>query len=122
MKGIQEKNNNGGDFADVTTSDWYYSVAGTSKKYGIINGFEDNTFRGDTKISKLQTVVLASRILQKEKFITSVIQKETDVPEWAKDNVSIAIDYGLISIGEDLNENITRGEAAVILYRLYELI
>ena len=51
-------------FTDVTKYDWYYYVAASSEKEGIINGFDDGTFRGDDSITKEQLVAVLVRVLQ----------------------------------------------------------
>lgn len=123
-KNIEDSN---GDFIDVTPNKWYYDIAGTSKKYNIVVGFDDNTFRGDNEITKLQLISLSARTLTSEKDI--VIDKESanysDIPEWAQNDIAIAEQEGLINIKnelKDIDEPMTRGEAAIILYRLYEKI
>lgn len=121
MAAIAEESGNGG-FADVTNDDWYYSVAGLSKKYGIVNGFEDNTFRGNESISKIQLVSLASRTLASERKYDIIVNKNLSVTEWAREDISLAVTTGLVDEKEKFDGDITRGEAAVILYRLYELI
>ena len=117
-------------FSDVTADDWYYSAAGVSQKYGILKGYEDNTFRGEEQVSKLQFVSLAARVLREESFkdITEYENKGSElnsVPDWASGDVQLALNSGLITeedVRGNLDEGITRGEAAVILYRLYDRI
>ena len=117
-------------FSDVTADDWYYSAAGVSQKYGILKGYEDNTFRGEEQVSKLQFVSLAARVLREESFkdITEYEDKGSElnsVPDWASGDVQLALNSGLITeedVRDNLDEGITRGEAAVILYRLYDRI
>ena len=49
----------------------------------------------------------------------------SSVSEWAKEDIRYAIDYGIIDeteLSDISDENISRGDAAVILYSLYELI
>lgn len=118
------------EFSDVTPNKWYYSTAGVSQKYGILNGYDDNTFRGEEKISKLQFVSLASRVLRDESFedITQYEEKRNElnaIPDWAKDDINLALNSKLVDeddISDDWNKKITRGEAAVVLYRLYNKI
>lgn len=123
----QDNNGNGG-FIDVSENQWYYHTAGASKKYGIVSGFEDNTFRGEETVSKLQAVALMARVLKSERDLDSEKYDSIEyssLPEWASDDISIAEKEGLYSIKSDLsdpNEGMTRGEAAVILYRLYQKI
>lgn len=117
-----------GGFKDVTDDKWYYNTAGASKKYGIVLGFEDNTFRGDETVSRLQMALLVARVLRNESnFIDKKAETIThcNIPDWAIDDISFAEQEELISSEQDLitpDEAITRGDAAVILYRLYNKI
>lgn len=123
MTARDEKEGNGG-FSDVTEGKWYYHTAGASKKRGIIAGFEDNTFRGDEPISNIQLISMVSRALQEEKGTDkSNAFIDLDVPSWSAYDVSTAIDNGLITEKDITNADyMTRGDAAVILYRLYDKI
>lgn len=123
MTARAEEVGNGG-FVDVTSDKWYYNTAGASKKYGIISGYNDNTFRGDEPISNIQLISLVSRTLQCEKAV-ELKNKETkyNVPQWANTDTAIAAEQRLISEADISDSDIvTRGEAAVLLYRLYEKI
>ena len=120
-----------GGFADVKKSDWFYGTAGSSKQYGLIVGFEDNTFRGNAVIEKDQILTIASRVLQKEmkyKKPASVNDwlKFTDagnISEWAKADIALATMANIITRNADntihSKENITRGDAALIIMRLF---
>lgn len=124
IKGLNEENGNGG-FIDVTEDKWYYNIAGTSKKYGIVSGFDDNTFCGDEPISKIQMITLTSRSLNNNNIDNKNIISYPNIPDWALKDTFTAKQVGLIldeieSINP--NEKMTRGEAAVILYRLYNKI
>lgn len=70
---------------------------------------------------------LVSRVLRNEKNIEikENVNVLSDIPEWAKDDIALAEQEGLINIKnelKDIDEPMTRGKAAVILYRLYEKI
>ncbi|MCD8181465.1 MAG: S-layer homology domain-containing protein, partial [Firmicutes bacterium] len=124
MTAQSDADGNGG-FSDVTEDMWYYDTAGASKKYGIISGFEDNTFRGDDRISKVQLISLAARALKNERNVTASETENTyDAPEWAAEEIALALNSGLITENDlsDLNTPISRADAAVILYRLYDRI
>lgn len=120
-----------GQFADVKKSDWFYGTAGSAKKYGMIVGFEDNTFRGNQVIAKDQILTIASRILQKEMKYkvpekTSEWLKFSDndtIAEWAKEHVALTTMANIITRTTDntikANEEMTRGDAALIIMRLF---
>lgn len=133
----QEEKENGG-FSDVTRDKWYYGVAGASKKYGIMNGFEDNTFRGDEIITKEQIVALVARTLQAENEDFEDVEPDKieeqlaffkdagQISDWAKADIALAIKENLVPL-DNLSfflpdRPVTRGNAAVILYRLYNKV
>ena len=117
-------------FSDISSDCWYYNTVGVCQKHGIIDGYDDNTFRGEESVSDLQLVTLAARTLKNEGTAAESDVKQTtklpdNIPVWAADDITYAIKYGLITEEEtgNLSENgMTRGEAAVILYRLYNII
>ena len=116
-------------FKDVSKEKWYYDIAGTSHKYDFISGFDDGTFRGDIKLSYAEAVSLAARALRSEG--TAVEPEEysdtdfSNVPEWAKEDIKYAVDHGIITeeeLGRISDDRISRGDAACIFYKLYELM
>lgn len=117
-------------FSDVKETDWYFDIAGASKKYNIVRGYEDNTFRADEPITKEQLVVLASRVLQNEKKenieITDTLYSDKNkISEWSKKDIEIAVSSGLIENDEcnfNPQDTVTRADASAILYNLYNLI
>ena len=118
-------------FEDVTVDDWYYGVAGASRKYNIVNGFDDNTFRGDNVISKEQFAALVSRTLFEEKQGDIGKDKQElkfkdidEISAWALEYIGYALAEELIPEEEYFNPKaeVTRAEATVILYRLYNKI
>lgn len=117
------------EFKDVSNDKWYYNIAGTSQKYGLISGFDDGTFKGDEKLSYAEAVSLAARALRSEG--TAVEPEEysdtdfSNVPEWAKEDIKYAVDHGIITekeLGRIYDDRISRGDAACIFYKLYELM
>lgn len=120
-----------GEFVDVKKSDWFYGTAGSAKKYGMILGFEDNTFRGNTTIAKDQILAIASRVLKREmRYKTPDNISEwltfTDasvIADWAREDIALATMANIITRSEDntikSNENMTRGDAALIIMRLF---
>ena len=120
-------------FTDVTTANWYYATAASSQKLGYITGFEDNTFRGTTTINKEQTVVVAARVLGGEmnyktpSNIATYLSKYSDtVVSWAQPQVALATKENLVVYRTDGTfsgaKDMTRGDAAIIIYRLFQRI
>lgn len=120
-----------GEFTDVAKSDWYFGVAGSARNYGMIKGFEDNSFRGTEAIVKSQILTIASRILKKEMRYTepgnvSEWLKYDDAEEiapWAKNDIALTTMANIVTRSEDnrinSGETMTRGEAALIIMRLF---
>ncbi len=120
-----------GGFADVKKSDWFFGTAGSAKAYGMIVGFEDNTFRGNDTIAKDQILTISSRVLQKEmKYIVPTQPKDwitfadaSSVAAWAEQDIALATMANIITRTSDntihANENMTRGDAALIIMRLF---
>ena len=116
-------------FYDVSPKEYYYGIAGLSRKYGIMKGYEDNTFRGNKKISGMQFMSVIARVLCAETFLeleNDYAQLPENIPAWAAKDVSTAIRGGLVTTEEidefASKETVTRAEAAVLLYRLYNKI
>ena len=120
-------------FTDVTQANWYYATAASSQKLGYITGFEDNTFRGTTTINKEQIVVVAARVLGGEmnyktpSNIATYLSKYSDtVVSWAQPQVALATRENLVVYRTDGTfsgaKNMTRGDAAIIIYRLFQRI
>lgn len=120
-----------GGFVDVQKSDWFYGVAGSAKDYGMIQGFEDNTFRGREVIEKDQILTIAARILKKEmryktpENLNEWLQYEDadEIAEWARSEVALATMANIVTRSEDntihSDESMTRGDAALIIMRLF---
>ncbi len=116
-------------FSDVTKYDWYYYVAASSAKEGLINGFSDGTFHGNENITKEQLIAVLARVLQSKNH-TSVpdiaLNYRDGVSPWAEDFVKIAKNEGILNEYADNTFGgsgfVTRGNAAVMLMRTYNKI
>lgn len=108
-------------FVDVNPAEWYAGAVGFMERYGIINGFQDGSFRPMEPVSRAQLVAMATRF---EKQITVGNSRFPDVPEeyWAKDAICYAAQQGWIDgypEGTFLPEHpITRTEAVKVINRL----
>ena len=122
-----------GGFADVTPQNWYYGAAGSAKEHNIINGFEDNTFRGDAVIAKDQIVSVSARTLREQmdyktpSDVTGELSIYTDagnIANWAREDVALATMTNLVlkrTDGKfDGSAGMTRGDAAIIVKRLFD--
>jgi len=119
-------------FSDLDRSDWYYSAAASAEKEQIINGFEDNTFRGEQDIPKDQLVAVSANTLiaQMGYLIPADIEAELEryldrstIPGWAEESIALATQSNIMIYRTDSlfapKSIMTRGDAAIILYRVF---
>ena len=126
-----DANANGG-FGDVKSSDWFYGAAGSAKNHGIMSGTSATTFAPNVNIPKDQIVAVSARVLRNEmKYnnptgVDTVLNKYSDksaIPDWAKTDVALATQLNLVVYRTDGDfaptGTMTRGDAAIILYRMF---
>lgn len=123
-----------GEFADVTKNDWYFGAVGSAKRLGIINGYDNNTFRGGLAIPKAQIVAIAARTLQSKMGYSDPVNPSSylyfsdkdDIASWAIDDVALATRENLVLKRTDnsfvADDSMTRGDAAIILKRMFDKI
>lgn len=119
-------------FTDVPKDSKYYDFVASGEQDAIIEGFEDNTFRGENSVPFEQVIAFCSRTLADKKGYSypanpSEYLKFTDnsdISEWAVDTTALAVREKLIESSGTLEpqKNISRSEAAVILYKLFMLL
>ena len=120
-------------FTDVSSSSSLYHAIASSQKHKIINGYSDNTFRGANVINRSQIITVAGRVLTTEmnyktpSNASTYLAKYSDtVPDYAKEMVALATRENLVVYRTDGTfsgaKNMTRGDAAIILYRLFQKI
>ncbi|MDN4601627.1 S-layer homology domain-containing protein [Paenibacillus sp. F6_3S_P_1C] len=121
-------------FKDVYGNEWYTDAVNTASSYGLIDGYEDGTFRPQTQITRQEAMVLIKRATKLTGMDTTVpagdVKEWSDyadaeqVASWAEEAVSTSIYTGLVSgRGKDTivpKQSITRAETAVIIRRLLQ--
>lgn len=120
-------------FPDVPVDSPYYAYVASAAEKSIILGYDDGMFHGDNEITTEQMLALAARTLIDYKGYALPTDPDSylgafddggDVSDWAKQQVALAIREGLVDRGGELDPigNVTREEAALILYRLFLLL
>ena len=114
---------------DVKEDDWYYGIINAAVSQGLITGYDDGTFRGTNAVTRNEFITIVARILQKEKDLTVpnlALTYSDVVADWVADYVRIAKSENVILdrtdgafAGDTL---ISRGDAAIIMERLYKAI
>ncbi len=122
-------------FRDVSSQDWYCGYVETAITYGIISGYEDNTFRPNVQITREQAMTIIARAMKITKLntelydsdITTLLDNYTDavdISNYARENAAACVKAGIISGkgNETLapTDNMTRAEVSVIVQRLLQ--
>ncbi len=88
--------NKGATFTDVPQDHFYYDSIVAAAKSGLVNGYEDNTFRPDNTITRAEVVTVINRLLglkTSERTVdTTKLENEfVDIgTHWAKLNILMA--------------------------------
>ncbi|WP_419889376.1 S-layer homology domain-containing protein [Paenibacillus xylanexedens] len=121
-------------FKDVNGNEWYADAVTTAASYGLIDGYEDGTFRPQAQITRQEAMALIARAMtvtgMEPAASAGNVQQWSDyadaeqVASWAKEAVASSISTGLVSgRGKDTiapNQSITRAETAAIIRRLLQ--
>lgn len=89
-------------FADVDEESGIAEAVRWAASEKIVNGFEDETFRADQKITREQLAVILFRVARAENVDTAADFTDiADVSDWAVDAVNWAVSEGIINGFED---------------------
>ena len=115
-----------GTFGDVQQSDWFAAAVQTAKELGVAQGGPDGAFRPNDPISREEMAKIMVLALgdQKVDGMTVTYQDSGLISGWALEYVEKATALGLLQGDENQNfnptNNTTRGEAAVVIWRLMQ--
>lgn len=121
-----------GEYADVKGDEWYVEYLTIARQLGLISPefYQDGKIYPDKPITREEAATIAAAIAkqQEAKKVEGAVTSFTDdksISSWALEGVKNAASYGLIK-GYDTGDykpaaNITRAEAAAILFRIVEL-
>jgi len=121
-----------GDFVDVQRTDWYFGAAGSANRHGLMRGTGNNMFSPYMVLPRDQLTALSARVLRMQMgYLTptnpnAALQRFADrdsFARWSIDDLALASQANLIILRADgmflPSTSMTRGDAAVVLYRLY---
>ncbi len=116
-------------FTDVNSADWYFDAVQAAYKAEVINGYGDE-FRPLATITREEAAKVIVNVYEKyigeaQKGNITFGDKE-QISDWALDAVEKAVGSSLLN-GDDANlikpqGNLSRAEAACVLYRLYNIL
>lgn len=126
-------------FADsYNIAPWARPYIAAAVKAGIIQGYNDGTFRAQNNISRAEIAVMVARSLQKPLLDEEELQVQgplpmeaglqfadaSEVPDWAQAYVSMAIKAGIITGTPDNtflpSQKANRAQAAAMIVRLMD--
>ncbi|WP_246608445.1 polysaccharide lyase family 8 super-sandwich domain-containing protein [Paenibacillus agaridevorans] len=111
-------------FADTEQMpEWARDAIAIGVRNGFIAGYEDNTFRANRPITRLEMAVMIARVLEltRSKQTEHVFADAGDIPAWGRDSVAAVFENGLFQ-GKGGNRfapnaGATRAEAVTVLLR-----
>jgi len=134
IRGLGLKPENGNvPFTDVKSTDWYSSAIKTAHMYGLIDGFEDGSFRPMDKITREQAMVIIAKAMKITGLTANIPHNNaneglnsftdaSDVSSWAKNAIIDCLQAGVITGKVNMQlapqAYINRAEVAVIVQRL----
>lgn len=114
---------------DVSPDDWYYGIINSAVNHKLITGYPDNTFRGAAALSRTEFAVMIAKLLERcgaDPETAAPLSYTDDVPDWAADFVRTAKAAGVLLDRADGifygSGYVGRGDAAVMIKRLYDVI
>lgn len=118
-------------FKDVAAGKWYAGAVAAAAEAGIVNGYEDGTFKPNASISRKELAAMVVRALEyagvesklTDAEVTATLANFTDTATlgWAKGEVAAAVKAGVVQgqtttkVAGNLSAN--RAEAATMVYR-----
>ncbi|HAG10221.1 MAG TPA: hypothetical protein DCK76_02255 [Desulfotomaculum sp.] len=124
--GWEEKAGNPAFSDAAEIPDWARGYIFTAVDKGVIGGYEDNSFRANQPITRLEIVIIIVRALGlgdgAAKSGTLSFSDAAEIPDWAANDIAIAVEQG-IATGKPgnvfaPNDNATRAEAASLIARM----
>ncbi|MGE4283766.1 MAG: S-layer homology domain-containing protein [Clostridia bacterium] len=118
-------------FADVSIDDPDYEYIKDGVNKGIIKGELDNFFNPGNPLTRAQAITILIRALGFENKAPTPgyyisFSDNSRIPNWAKDSIYVAAEFGLVNGDENNNINpekvMTRAEASAMLVRFLEFL
>ena len=114
-------------FSDVKTGDWFRACVSAAYSAGIVNGYDDGSFRPGNNITRQDMAVMLMRGLENDNItIDGSISFEDDglIADYAKESVARLAANGVITGYNNQfrpDDELTRGEAAALICRIMNI-
>lgn len=112
-------------FKDVASNHWAYQSISKLSNLQIINGYSDNTFKPDQKVTRAQAAKILATAIDSP-LNTKYKPSYQDVPtsHWAYKEIAALTERGIFSNATKFNPNnyLTRSEMSKVLTKGYRII
>jgi hypothetical protein len=118
-------------FQDVQASDWFAADISAATRWGLINGYDDGTFKPNANVTREDAAVMLQRAVKLTGTdlvygAKAIFKDSGTIHSWAQDAVSDMAKARIIE-GMDSNnfapqDQATRAQAAVSLKRLLQFV
>jgi len=103
---------------------WAEQGIASAVQAGIVQGFEDGSFRPDAQLSRTEMAVMIARALGLSQQATTPFADAQHIPQWAKSSIEALWLHGMLE-GQGANlfapeAAATRAESAVLLLRMLD--
>ena len=138
MEGVEVDDTVATQFEDVKTGVWYTGSVAWAAANGIVEGYEDGSFRPGNNVTRREMAAIMARYIawveentnrypvESDKEVVFADQAEIDAAAWAKDAVATCVNFGLLKGYPDGTfggkRNSTRAEVAAVIERLALLV
>lgn len=120
-----DKNNFNITFTDIKSNHWSYESIKALSQMGIINGYEDGSFRPDDKLTRAEAVTILVKYSLKDNIKDKKIYKSDLKNHWAQKYMSIAIANGWLKGYPDgkyrPDDKINRAEFIALINRVLKI-
>jgi hypothetical protein len=122
-------------FNDVDAGDWFAGAVSSIYSYGIIQGYEDGSYRPNEKITREEAMVMISRAMKiadtnldvDPAHINSLLSSfidHKDIMGWSEKAIAMTVQMGIVQGDHQQRlqpkENITRGQTTVMILRMLQ--
>lgn len=124
---VSTSSNYSGQFTDVNADDWFASYVVAGKNAGIINGYNDGSFKpGNTLIvaEALKIILVASKV-ELPSSVDKDVFSDVRVADWFSNYAYYARENNMI-LGDDYgkiypNDEISRAQFAELIFRIMKI-
>ena len=123
---VNESSSSAGQFSDVSENDWFYDIVGTAVDLGIIEGYDDGTFRPAQTVNRAEALKMMLEA-NNEAAVAPGSDPFVDVPTsaWFAPYANYAKTWNIEPPQTDglwhPEAAITRGNISEMVYRLQEV-